>query len=68
LYLQLADHAALHHPQPHVLLRPQRRAPGTTAAALSTEWHREREEGETEGERRTEASDGGGCSGAQGGE
>jgi hypothetical protein len=26
----------LHHPQPHVLLRPQRRAPGTTAAALST--------------------------------
>jgi hypothetical protein len=67
---------APHHPQPHVLLRPQRRAPGTAAAAaLSTGTERGREGrlrggGETNGGLYpgTEASDGGGCgAGAQAG-
>jgi hypothetical protein len=67
----LAAHAALHHPQPHVLLRPQRRAPGTTAAALSTGTERgrkgrlrERDEGKQATEAgaaaRREASEGDG--------
>jgi hypothetical protein len=55
----------LHHPQPHVLLRPQRRAPGTTAAALSTGTERGRKGRLRE---RDERRDGGGCSGAKGGE
>jgi hypothetical protein len=44
----------LHHPQPHGLLLTQRRAPGTTAAPLSTgtEW----EERENEGERQAVAA------------
>jgi hypothetical protein len=45
----------LHHPQPHVLLQLQRRAPATAAAAVST-GHREREEREIEGERRALAA------------
>jgi hypothetical protein len=55
----------LRHPQPHVLLRPQRRAPGTTAAALSTGTERGRKGRLRE---RDERRDGGGGCGAQGGE
>jgi hypothetical protein len=51
----------LHHPQPHVLLRPQRRAPGTTTAALSTGTGRGRKGRLRE---RDERRDGGGCGGA----
>jgi hypothetical protein len=49
----------LHHPQPHVLLRPQRRAPGTTAAALSTGTERGRKGRLRERDERKQATEAG---------
>jgi hypothetical protein len=49
----------LHHPQPHVLLRPQRRAPGTAAAALPTGTERGRKGGLRERDERKQATEAG---------
>jgi hypothetical protein len=61
----LAAHAALLPAPPPAAPRPPPAPAQGSRHHRRRAMHREREEGETEGKRRTEASDGGGCSGAR---
>jgi hypothetical protein len=61
----LAAHAALLPAPPPATPRPPPAPAQGSRHHRRRAMHREREEGETEGKRRTEASDGGGCSGAR---